>query len=182
MLKLLKILMRAGQPTVKYPFAPLTVSPGFRGKPKLEPHQCMACAACASACPTNALTMETDMTTQTRIWQLYLGRCIFCGRCEEVCPTRAIQLTAEYELTVLHKSDLYTRATFRLLSCTQCQRPFTTIKSVALAAALQAQQQNTPHLLETLQQQASRCPECRRQAALHPGDHEDMSFTFKEQP
>lgn len=30
MLKLLKTIMRAGEATVKYPFAPLEVSPGFR--------------------------------------------------------------------------------------------------------------------------------------------------------
>ena len=37
MLKLLKTIMRAGTATVKYPFAPLEVSPGFRGKPDLMP-------------------------------------------------------------------------------------------------------------------------------------------------
>ncbi|SPW59864.1 hydrogenase-4 component H [Escherichia coli] len=43
MLKLLKTIMRAGTATVKYPFAPLEVSPGFRGKPDLMPSQCIAC-------------------------------------------------------------------------------------------------------------------------------------------
>ena len=42
MLKLLKTIMRAGTVTVKYPFAPLEVSPGFRGKPDLMPSQCIA--------------------------------------------------------------------------------------------------------------------------------------------
>ena len=58
MLKLLKTIMRAGTATVKYPFAPLEVSPGFRGKPDLMPSQCIACGACA--CPANALTIQTD--------------------------------------------------------------------------------------------------------------------------
>ena len=56
MLKLLKTIMRAGTATVKYPFAPLEVSPGFRGKPDLMPSQCIACGACA--CPANALTIQ----------------------------------------------------------------------------------------------------------------------------
>ena len=47
MLKLLKTIMRAGTATVKYPFAPLEVSPGFLGKPDLMPSQCIACGACA---------------------------------------------------------------------------------------------------------------------------------------
>ena len=59
MLKLLKTIMRAGTATVKYPFAPLEVSPGFRGKPDLMPSQCIACGACACACPANALTIQT---------------------------------------------------------------------------------------------------------------------------
>lgn len=83
MLKLLKTIMRAGTATVKYPFAPLEVSPGFRGKPDLMPSQCIACGACACACPANALTIQTDYQQNTRTWQLYLGRCIYCGRCEE---------------------------------------------------------------------------------------------------
>lgn len=112
MLKLLKTIMRAGTATVKYPFAPLEVSPGFRGKPDLMPSQCIACGACACACPANALTIQTDDQQNSRTWQLYLRRCIYCGRCEEVCPTRAIQLTNNFELTVTNKADLYTRATF----------------------------------------------------------------------
>lgn len=66
MLKLLKTIMRAGTATVKYPFAPLEVSPGFRGKPDLMPSQCIACGACACACPANALTIQTDDQQNTR--------------------------------------------------------------------------------------------------------------------
>ncbi|STI80782.1 hydrogenase-4 component H [Escherichia coli] len=72
------------------------------------PSQCIACGACACACPANALTIQTDDQQNSRTWQLYLGRCIYCGRCEEVCPTRAIQLTNNFELTVTNKADLYT--------------------------------------------------------------------------
>ncbi|MEN0614183.1 hydrogenase 4 subunit H [Klebsiella indica] len=180
MLKLLKTIMRAGEPTVKYPFAPLEVCPGFRGKPELDPRQCIACAACTSACPANALTMETDDKNNTRTWQLYLGRCIYCGRCEEVCPTRAIRLSENFELAVTNKTDLYTRATFRLQKCTRCQRPFAAEKSIEMAVELLAQQQHTPDLLETLRQQACICPECRRHAALFHGGSENISFAIKE--
>ncbi|MBE9816385.1 4Fe-4S dicluster domain-containing protein, partial [Escherichia coli] len=54
-----------------------------RGKPDLMPSQCIACGACACACPANALTIQTDDQQNSRTWQLYLGRCIYCGRCEE---------------------------------------------------------------------------------------------------
>ncbi len=88
------------------------------------PSQCIACGACACACPANALTIQTDDQQNTRTWQLYLGRCIYCGRYEEVCPTRAIQLTNNFELTVTNKADpLYPRATFHLQRCSRCERP-----------------------------------------------------------
>ncbi|MFK0529522.1 4Fe-4S binding protein, partial [Escherichia coli] len=50
----------ARDPGGKIPFPPLEVSPGFRGKPDLMPSQCIACGACACACPANALTIQTD--------------------------------------------------------------------------------------------------------------------------
>lgn len=77
MLKLFKTILKVGDTTVKYPFKPLEVSHGFRGKPQYDADQCIACGACTMACPANALTMETDLAKGTRQWQLFLGRCIF---------------------------------------------------------------------------------------------------------
>lgn len=79
MLKLLKTIMRAGEATVKYPFAPLEVSPGFRGKPELDAAQCIACAACASACPANALTILTDEQQDTRTGNFFLVAAFTAG-------------------------------------------------------------------------------------------------------
>lgn len=181
MLKLLKTIVGASEATVKYPFAPLEVCPGFRGKPELNAQQCIACAACVTACPANALTMETDTQSDTRTWQLYLGRCIYCGRCEEVCPTHAIRLSENFELTVLRKDDLYTRARFTLQRCRVCQRPFTVEKSIALAVALLVQQQKDAASLSLLRQQAAVCPQCKQRAALAGCDGLTLSFSNKEQ-
>ncbi len=93
MIKLFKTILKAGTPTAKYPFAPYEVNRDFRGKPKYQADQCIACAACTKACPANALVMEVDMETGERRWEISMARCIFCGRCEEVCPTRAIALS-----------------------------------------------------------------------------------------
>ncbi len=181
MLKLLKTILRAGEPTVKYPFAPLEVCPGFRGKPELDPQQCIACGACTTACPANALTMETVQEENRRVWQLFIGRCIYCGRCEEVCPTRAIRLTEEFELAVTNKADLYVRATFRLQHCCECGVPFAPEKSVALAVELLALSQNAPQQIETLRDQAARCPACRRRAALDHRGSANVHYYLKEQ-
>ncbi len=114
MIKLFKTILKAGTPTAKYPFAPYEVNRDFRGKPKYQADQCIACAACTKACPANALVMEVDMETGERRWEISMARCIFCGRCEEVCPTRAIALSPEFELAVTNKADLYEEARFAL--------------------------------------------------------------------
>jgi hydrogenase-4 component H len=166
MFKLLKIIARTGEATEKYPFAPLPVSPGFRGKPEYDAEQCIACAACVQACPPNALTMKTDIQAGTRTWAINLGRCIFCGRCEEVCPTGAIELSPEFELAVANKADLVQQATFKLARCRQCDTPFAPAKEIEYALAVTIQQgvQESDH--EALRARFETCPECKRANAL----------------
>lgn len=166
MFKLLKIIARAGEATEKYPFAPMPVCPGFRGKPEYDAAQCIACAACVQACPPNALTMKTDIQAGTRTWAINLGRCIFCGRCEEVCPTGAIELSPEFELAVANKADLVQQATFTLARCRQCDTPFAPLKEVEYALALTIQQgvQEDDH--DALRARFEICPDCKRANAL----------------
>ncbi|PWC18356.1 hydrogenase 4 subunit H [Brenneria roseae subsp. roseae] len=167
MLKLFKTILQAGNSTVKYPFKPLEVSAGFRGKPQYDAKQCIACAACTMACPANALTMETDIVSGTRTWQLFLGRCIFCGRCEEVCPTRAIVLSPEFEMAVSSKADLYQRATFTLLDCHVCHRPFAPKKEVEYAMALLVQSGLSAEEMESQRSHFETCPECKRKQNMN---------------
>ncbi|SPX54711.1 formate hydrogenlyase complex 3 iron-sulfur protein [Klebsiella pneumoniae] len=98
MFTFIKKVIKTGTETHAYPLEPMPVDKNFRGKPEHTPQQCIGCAACVNACPSNALTVEIDLATNQLAWQFNLGRCIFCGRCEEVCPTAAIKLSPEYEL------------------------------------------------------------------------------------
>lgn len=106
MFTFIKKVIKTGAQTSSYPLEPIPVDKNFRGKPEHNPQQCIGCAACVNACPSNALTVETDLKTGELAWQFNLGRCIFCGRCEEVCPTVAIRLSQEYELAVWKKRGL----------------------------------------------------------------------------
>lgn len=175
MLKLFKTILKAGNSTVKYPFKPLDVPAGFRGKPQYDAEQCIACAACTMACPANALTMETDVVNGTRTWQLFLGRCIFCGRCEEVCPTRAIALSQEFEMAVANKADLYQRATFDLLNCHVCHRPFAPQKEVEYVMALMAQSGLSEEEVESRRSHFATCPECKRRQNMDNKDNVMLS-------
>ena len=141
MFKLLQGIVKRGDVTTKYPFAPFPVSPNFRGKPEYNGASCIVCAACTIACPANALTMTTDVAAGTRTWMLNVGRCVFCARCEEVCPTGAIALSNKFELAVRNKADLMVTGEFTLTKCRSCEKPFAPAKEVDYVIALLVRRQ-----------------------------------------
>ncbi len=160
--KLVKEILRVGEATVPYPFVPADVTPGFRGRPKHDPELCIACAACAIACPSNALTMTTDMDQGVITWSLFYGRCIYCGRCEEVCPTRAIRLSQDFELAVMNKADLFDQADYRLAACSQCGVLFAPVKELDYVIALLEQASLSGEEFEERKALLGLCPTCKR--------------------
>jgi formate hydrogenlyase subunit 6/NADH:ubiquinone oxidoreductase subunit I len=166
MIKLFRQVLKVGEATIPYPFEPLSIAPGFRGKPQHNPEACIACAACTIACPSNALGMSNDSARGIRTWSFCVGRCIFCGRCEEVCPTGAISLSPEFELAVMKKADLDSHANFKLSACHVCHRYFAPAKEIDYVLSLlkqaglpEDQLQDRRALLET-------CPECKRRQGV----------------
>lgn len=163
MLKTLRNAFKTGDATVKYPFAPLETVPDFRGKPEHDMERCMACAACAVACPPNAIQMKTDLTAGTITWSINYGRCIFCGRCEEVCPVEAIRLGDEFELAVMRKGDLEEDATYLLERCSECGRYFAPRKEVDYACRVLASIGGNSEADDAIAL-ARVCPDCKRRA------------------
>jgi hydrogenase-4 component H len=160
--RLVKEVLRVGEATVLYPFVPAEVTAGFRGKPQHDPQLCIACAACAVACPSNALTMATDTDQGLITWSIFYGRCIFCGRCEEVCPTGAIQLSQEFELAVMNKADLFDQADYQLAACSQCGIFFAPAKELEYILALAEQAGLSGVELEERKALLGICPTCKR--------------------
>ncbi|VTN11181.1 NADH-quinone oxidoreductase subunit 9 [Raoultella terrigena] len=144
MFTFIKKVIKTGAATHAYRWSPMPVDKNFRGKPEHSPQQCIGCAACVNACPSNALTVETDLVTHQLAWQFNLGRCIFCGRCEEVCPTTAIKLSQEYELAVWKKEDFLQQSRFDICRCRACARPFAVQKEIDYAIALLEHNGDTP--------------------------------------
>ena len=161
--KLFREVLKVGEATVPYPFVPAEVSPGFRGKPEHDPKLCVACAACAVACPPNALTLTTDMDQGIITWSIFYGRCIFCGRCEEVCPTGAIQLSPEFELAVMNKADLFEEADYELAACSNCGVFFAPVKELQYVLALLEQAGLSGDDLEQRRALLGLCPTCKRE-------------------
>jgi hydrogenase-4 component H len=160
--KLLQEVLKVREATVLYPFVPAEVSPGFRGKPEHDPELCIACAACAVACPSNALTMLTDVDQGLITWSIFYGRCIYCGRCEEVCPTGAIHLSPEFELAVMNKADLFERADYQLAACGQCGVFFAPARELEYVLALLEQAGLSGAALAERRALLGVCPTCRR--------------------
>lgn len=52
---------------------------------------CIQCGACASFCPTDALSIERE----SMLVSFENSKCIVCGMCLDCCPTRAIALHFE---------------------------------------------------------------------------------------
>ena len=175
MLKLLKEVLKVGEATLAYPFEPVEQMPGFRGKPHHDAELCIACGACAVACPPNALTMGTDLDQGIQTWSLFVGRCIYCGRCEEVCPTGAITLSPDFELAVMNKADLYERADYQLAACRSCGLYFAPAKEIDTVSALLQQSDLPEEMLENTRTLLALCPECKRK-----NDIAKMVSLFKE--
>ncbi|WP_080797280.1 formate hydrogenlyase complex iron-sulfur subunit [Arabiibacter massiliensis] len=163
MLKTLRNILKTGDATVKYPFAPLETTPDMRGKPEHDLERCIACAACAVACPPNAIQMAADEKAGTITWSIDYGRCIFCGRCEEVCPLEAIRLGSEFELAVMCKDDLVESCTYQLQTCSECGRYFAPRKEVDYAVRLLGGMESSPEG-EAAVELAGVCPACKRRA------------------
>ncbi|MCL2529965.1 MAG: formate hydrogenlyase complex iron-sulfur subunit [Coriobacteriia bacterium] len=171
MFKTIKEVLRTGNATVKYPFAPLERPKDARGKPEHDAVKCMACSACAVACPPNAIQTPLDFEANTKLWSINYGRCVFCGRCEEVCPTNAIILSPEFELAVMSKADLEEICVYSLQACVECGSYFAPTKQVDYVARILSQNLNdeeAEHALESVRL----CPQCKQKADV---------LRFKEQ-
>lgn len=101
MLSILRERLNQGHRTSAYPKIMPTVPDRLRGLPVLDQSQCPdGCAACAEACPTDAVALSGGQM------KLDLGRCLFCVDCVNACPTGAIKYTPEFRLSTRTRDDL----------------------------------------------------------------------------
>ncbi len=52
--------------------------------PKIIESECVACGACADACPSSAITIGDVAVIDA-------GACVDCGACIDECPSGAIE-------------------------------------------------------------------------------------------
>jgi Ni,Fe-hydrogenase III small subunit/Pyruvate/2-oxoacid:ferredoxin oxidoreductase delta subunit len=87
--------------TIAFPQSEPTLPDRFLGRPAINQSLCAAdCRLCVEACPTDAISRESNKLS------LDMGRCLFCGDCAQVCPGKAIRHTADYRLATRNRKDL----------------------------------------------------------------------------
>ena len=98
--------LRHGNATLDYPGGPAPALPDRHGGAlRVEPSKCEAgCAACASVCPTRAITRPPGHAVA-----LDLGRCLFCGECALACPPGKIEFTSQHRMAAGAPGDLVVR-------------------------------------------------------------------------
>ncbi len=166
--------------TGKFPFAPVTVPDGFRGKPEFHQDECVGCLACFEVCPARAIEYVDDKNSRKRTLTHHQDVCIFCQQCERACITeKGIILNKEFNLATTDRKKAFTQSIKELVLCEHCGEilgPLDHLKFLAekvghLAYAnptlLMAQYKTaaaTPHRrgghLHLL------CPNCRREMIL----------------
>jgi len=102
--------------TINYPYEKGVFSPYFKAEHGLRRYptgeeRCIACKLCQSACPANAIFIESDPrpdnSRRTVRYDLDMIKCIYCGNCQDACPVDAIVLGPNYEFLGGRQEELH---------------------------------------------------------------------------
>jgi Ni,Fe-hydrogenase III small subunit/ferredoxin len=98
----LRVRLRQGHGTIRFPERAPRLPERFRGLPVIDPARCpQGCRECAEACPTDAIHLA-----EGKLAAVDLGRCLFCAECQEACPEGALRYGQDYRLAVRRREDL----------------------------------------------------------------------------
>ena len=88
----------------EFPELPLHVAPRYRGFHRFDLTTCIACDACARACPANCIYIGKQRVAGRKGFQITsftidYGKCLFCALCVEPCPVDCIFMGSSHDLS-----------------------------------------------------------------------------------
>ena len=104
--------------TVQYPEVAPTLQPRFRGIHFYEIEKCIACDACAKACPVDCIYIEKTaarkidkasgvaMGGAMARYAIDYSKCMFCGLCVKPCPTDCIHMGNVHDLSAFNRQSM----------------------------------------------------------------------------
>lgn len=148
--------------TVLGPGTTVAVAATGFGRVELDQDACVACGACATSCPTDALTLDPTVASLA----VTDADCIGCGACASVCPDDAITVQPAVPVGsgALRPRVLLTDDSVACIRCGEhyaAQRLLDHARSVVEAAGLDP---TDPRL------QMGVCPTCRNPEGRRPLD------------
>jgi NADH-quinone oxidoreductase subunit I len=107
--------------TLQYPTQRWKLPERARARLFNKMEDCIGCAQCARACPTNCIKIKTEkrgkdepekfssngtaLKLRTYVYDIDMTLCCYCGICTFGCPTHCLVMTGEYEYSVYDKND-----------------------------------------------------------------------------
>ncbi len=104
--------------TIHYPYERLAFAARFRGIHEFEADKCIACDACARACPVDCIYIDksaprkVDKETGKAVggellrYAIDYQKCMFCALCTEPCPTDCIHMGKNHDLSAYTRQDM----------------------------------------------------------------------------
>jgi NADH-quinone oxidoreductase subunit I len=95
----------------EFPELPLAMAPRYRGFHRYDLTTCIACEACARACPANCICIEKERVPdrkgfRVKRFTIDYGKCLFCALCVEPCPVDCIFMGSSHDLSCYTRDGL----------------------------------------------------------------------------